>query len=279
MSSTYSMIRPSMMSGVLVANLRLFIRMCSLREFSDMDMKNSIDDEMRSSIEEIKYKQFDVNQQIFSMDNELEIRGFMPVARIGKTIPSNTLIYKEESHHQMLQQNDLLHANGVCPRNHWNLQWYIWNHCKFHINTIVQGWKSELCPLDVEFTQPLAKVGKITSQLQDNSTISNNNNENKHKETMPKSYPKFHHKRNEIAQHISFVVVMCIIFVGLFFDMWIEPSLMNDQRGRIWASLIKLFGFLVFVWAVAIMILVGVPFARMQSVVLVFFAIWMHLKS
>jgi hypothetical protein len=142
----------------------------------------------------------------------------------------------------------------------------------------ISHWKSEPCPLDVEFTQPLAKVGKITSQLQDNSTISNNN-QNKHKETMPKSYPKFHHKGNEIAQHVSFVVVMCIIFVGLFFDMWIEPSLMNDQRGRIWASLIKLFGFLVFVWAVAIMILVGVPFTRMQSVVLVFCAIWMHLKS
>jgi hypothetical protein len=72
---------------------------------------------------------------------------------------------------------------------------------------------------------------------------------------------------------------MCIIFVGLFFDMWIEPSLMNDQRGRIWASLIKLLGFMVFVWAVAIMILVGVPFGQMQSVVLVFCAIWMHLKS
>jgi hypothetical protein len=58
-----------------------------------MDMKNSIiDDEMRSSIEEMKYKQFDVNQQIFSMDNELEIRGFMPFAGIGKTIPSNTLV-------------------------------------------------------------------------------------------------------------------------------------------------------------------------------------------
>jgi hypothetical protein len=125
--------------------------------------------------------------------------------------------------------------------------------------------------LDVKFTQPLlAKEGKITSKLQDR---------HKHKETMPRSYPKFQLKRNEIAKHVSFVVVMCIVFVGILFDVLIEPSLMKDQRRRIWASLIRLFGFMAFVWAVIIMILDGVPFVRMQSLVLIFWAIWMYLKS
>jgi hypothetical protein len=115
--------------------------------------------------------------------------------------------------------------------------------------------------LDVKFTQPLlAKEGKITSKLQDR---------HKHKETMP---------RSQIAR-ISFVVVWCIVSVELLFNVWIEPSLMKDQRGRIWASLIRLFGFMAFVWGVIIMILDGVPFVRMQSLILIFWAIWMHLKS
>jgi hypothetical protein len=115
--------------------------------------------------------------------------------------------------------------------------------------------------LDVKFTQPLlAKEGKITSKLQDR---------HKHKETMP---------RSQIAK-LSFVVVWCIVSVELLFNVWIEPSLMKDQRGRIWASLIRLFGFMAFVWGVIIMILDGVPFVRMQSLILIFWAIWMHLKS
>jgi hypothetical protein len=128
-----------------------------------------------------------------------------------------------------------------------------------------------------KFKQQLAKEGKMTSKLQDRSARCNNL---KHKEATPRSsYPKIQLKPNEIAKYISFLVVLSIILVGLFFDTWIEPSLMKDQRGRIWASLIRLFGFMAFVWAVAIMILDGVPFVRLQSVVLIFWAIWMHLKS
>jgi hypothetical protein len=127
------------------------------------------------------------------------------------------------------------------------------------------------------YNQQLAKEGKMTSKLQDHSTRYNNL---KHKEATPRSsYPKIQLKPNEIAKYISFLVVLSIILVGLFFDTWIEPSLMKDQRGRIWASLIRLFGFMAFVWAVAIMILDGVPFVRLQSIVLIFWAIWMHLKS
>jgi hypothetical protein len=133
--------------------------------------------------------------------------------------------------------------------------------------------------LHVKFTQPLAKEEKMTSKLKDNSARCNNLNQQKHKENMQISYPKFQLKRNEIAKHVSFVVVMCIVFVGILFDVLIEPSLMKDQRRRIWASLIRLFGFMAFVWAVIIMILDGVPFVRMQSLVLIFWAIWMYLKS
>lgn len=133
---------------------------------------------------------------------------------------------------------------------------------------------------NVEFTQPLlARDGKMTSQLKDNSIRCNNLNKQNHKHTMPRSYPKLRFIRSEIAKIAPFLIVLCIIFVGLFFDAWIEPSLMKVQHGQIWASSLRLFGFMAFVWAVAIMILDGVPFIRMQSLVLIFWAISMHVKS
>lgn len=133
---------------------------------------------------------------------------------------------------------------------------------------------------DVEFTQPLlAMDGKMTSQLKDKSIRCNNLNKQKHKQTMPRSYPKLRFKRSEIAKIVPFLVILCIISVGLFFDTWIEPSLMTVQHGQIWASSLRLFGFMAFVWAVSIMILDGVPFVRMQSLLLIFWAISMHLKS
>jgi cation transport ATPase len=116
------------------------------------------------------------------------------------------------------------------------------------------------------------KYGKL---LKDNK----NTTKQKHKKSMQKSHPKFQLKRNEIAQHVSFVVVMSIIFFGPFFDMWVEPSLMKLQHGQAWASSLRFLGFMVFVLAVATMILVGVPFVGMQSFVLIFWAIWMNLKS
>jgi len=118
----------------------------------------------------------------------------------------------------------------------------------------------------------------MTSQMLDNSSTSCKNL-NKHKETIAKSYPIFQQKRKEIAQHVSFVVVLSIIFGCLFLDLGIKPPHMKVQSVSIWDSLLGLFGFMVFVWAVAIMILVGVPFIRVQSVVLVFWAILMNLKS
>ncbi|MCH87642.1 hypothetical protein A2U01_0008519 [Trifolium medium] len=118
-------------------------------------------------------------------------------------------------------------------------------------NKLLGLHNNEPC-VDVESTQPLANEGKITPKLKDNIIF---------------------------AQHVSFVVVMSIIFVGPFFDMWIEPSLMKFQHGQAWASALRLLGFMVFVLAVATMILVGVPFVGMQTFVLTFWAIWMHLKS
>ncbi|CAJ2629321.1 unnamed protein product [Trifolium pratense] len=117
----------------------------------------------------------------------------------------------------------------------------------------------------------LAKEGKIISQLKDTSTSSQN-------PTGAMCAMKLN-KPNEIAKHVSFVVVIAIICLGPFFDMWIEPSLMKLQNGQALASSIRLLGFMVFVWAVSIMILVGVPFVRMQSFALICWAIWMQIKS
>ncbi|RHN47179.1 hypothetical protein MtrunA17_Chr7g0250141 [Medicago truncatula] len=167
-----------------------------------------------------------------------------------------------------------------CPTT-YHLKFHICVNKEGQINSITWNKKMSLHNnepfLDFKFKQPLAKDGKITSQLQHNSTSSNY--PYKYKETMPRSYPKFKHKREEIAQYVSFVVVLTILFGSLFFDMWIEPLLMKVQRGPIWVSSLRFFGFMAFVWAVAIMILVGVPFVRVQRVVFIFWAILMHLKS
>ncbi|KAJ1381208.1 putative transmembrane protein [Sesbania bispinosa] len=117
-----------------------------------------------------------------------------------------------------------------------------------------------------------------TSQLQYNCTGCNLN---KHKETKQR-VPLFdvfnqHKPRKEIAHHVLFT----IMFLGLFFDTWSQSSLMHKERvnDSIWPSLLGLLGFMAFVWAVAIMILVGAPFTRMHCAMLISWAIFMLLNS
>ncbi|KAJ1443635.1 putative transmembrane protein [Sesbania bispinosa] len=140
--------------------------------------------------------------------------------------------------------------------------------------------------LDIDSMVPLLG-DKMTSQLQNNST---DFNLNKHKETKPR-VPLFdvfnQQKRKEIAQHVSSAVLFTIMFLGLLFDIWSQSSLMKKVQPlhtervpvSIWPSLLGLFGFMAFVWAVAIMILVGAPFTRMHRAMLILWAIFMLLKS
>ncbi|KAJ1443633.1 putative transmembrane protein [Sesbania bispinosa] len=137
--------------------------------------------------------------------------------------------------------------------------------------------------IDIDSMVPLLSWDdKMTSQLQYNSTGCNLN---KHKETKPRSVPVFQlkgvfnqHNLKEIALHH---VLFTIMFLGLLFDIWSQSSLMHKQRVSvsIWPSLLGLFGFMAFVWAVAIMILVGAPFTRMHRAMLISWAIFMLLNS
>ncbi|KAJ1376470.1 putative transmembrane protein [Sesbania bispinosa] len=187
-----------------------------------------------------------------------------------------------------------LHSAGVlrvfreCPLNHSTAA----NRSKFlslgnRVNTTRNKYSQysniSHVSLDIDSMVPLLSWDdKMTSQLQYNSTGCNLN---KHKETKPRSVPVFQlkgvfnqHKRKEIALHH---VLFTIMFLGLLFDIWSQSSLMHKQlvSVSIWPSLLGLFGFMAFVWAVAIMILVGAPFTRMHRAMLISWAIFMLLNS
>ncbi|MCH81049.1 hypothetical protein A2U01_0001827 [Trifolium medium] len=95
------------------------------------------------------------------------------------------------------------------------------------------------------------------------------------------------HAREEIVRCISSFVVSTIISLGIFYNIWTSsllsiikvPLLIKERDAYIWMSLPGLFSFMVFVCAVAVMILVGAAFTRMQKAMLIFWVIMMHIQS
>ncbi|CAL5192839.1 unnamed protein product [Lathyrus oleraceus] len=94
--------------------------------------------------------------------------------------------------------------------------------------------------------------------------------------------------RKEIVQYISSFVVSTTVFLGIFYNIWSRllssisvQSLQkeHDHRLSIWLSLLGLIGIMVFVCAVAAMILVGAVFTRTQKAMLIFWVVLMHLQS
>jgi len=102
------------------------------------------------------------------------------------------------------------------------------------------------------------------------------------------TYKYNQHRRKEIVRRFSSSVISTIVFLGIFYNIWNNqlpiinaPLLRKEHDGllSIWPSLLGLFGFMVFICAVAVMILVGAPFTGMQKAMLIFWAILMHLQS
>jgi len=102
------------------------------------------------------------------------------------------------------------------------------------------------------------------------------------------TYKHSQHIRKDIVQCLSSSVVSVVVSLGIFYNIWSSQlsifqvqSLHKEHSYRlsIWPSFLGLFGFMVFVCAVAVMNLVGAPFTSMQKAMLIFLAILMHLQS
>jgi hypothetical protein len=91
------------------------------------------------------------------------------------------------------------------------------------------------------------------------------------------TYKYNQHVRKETVRCISSFVVPTIVFLGIFYNIWNSqlpiiniPALNKEHNVSIWPSLLGLFGFMMFVCAVSVMILVGAAFTSMQKVMLIF---------
>ncbi|KAK7340424.1 hypothetical protein VNO77_21126 [Canavalia gladiata] len=126
---------------------------------------------------------------------------------------------------------------------------------------------------------------KVTSQLQENSLY-------KHEELKTRcllshfDHASNQHKRKKTAQLVSSFVIAIIAFLWIFFDICSQSpvfQLLPLCKGLgpffKWFPLLKLLGLVLFVWAVAITILVGARLSRMQSAMFIFWAILMFVKS
>ena len=136
-------------------------------------------------------------------------------------------------------------------------------------NNLSLGNEESCVAIGIDLMKGLKWDSIITSQQLDFSTDCNLN---KHKETMPKD-PMFQlddtfnqHKRKETAQCVSSFVIFTIVC------FWLLPvtcsQTLHKEHGSvsIGVTLLELFGFMVFVWAVATMILAGAKLTRMHTV-------------
>lgn len=90
-------------------------------------------------------------------------------------------------------------------------------------------------------------------------------------------------KRKQTVERVSSFVIATTEFHWIITDICSQLSTIHLQPEHsylfIWSSLLELLGFLVFVCAILAMILVGARFTRLQSIMLMFWAIWMLVRS
>ncbi|KAK2415510.1 hypothetical protein QL285_037984 [Trifolium repens] len=119
-------------------------------------------------------------------------------------------------------------------------------------------------------------IGNMSS-MQDNNELYWSNNIYEYNQ---------HIIRKEIVRRSSSFLVSTIVVLGIFYNICSSqlsiinfPTLHKERNVSIWLSLLGLVGFMVFVCAVAVMIIVRAPFTSMQKSMLIFWAILMHLQS
>ncbi|KAK7295249.1 hypothetical protein RJT34_18155 [Clitoria ternatea] len=140
--------------------------------------------------------------------------------------------------------------------------------------------------IDIELTQLVEWNDKRMLQRKYKSTCNNNNLYNQ-KDFKPREGHQLQfddtfnqHKRKKTAQHVSSFAMATIVFLWIVLDICSQLSMIPEHGPIvIWSHWLGLLGFMAFVWAVAIMILVGAQFSRMQCAMLVFWAILMIVRS
>ncbi|KAL2328226.1 hypothetical protein Fmac_021653 [Flemingia macrophylla] len=81
------------------------------------------------------------------------------------------------------------------------------------------------------------------------------------------------------VQCVSSFFIAAIPFLWIISDICSQLSIFQLEQRHILSSLLRLFGFTVFVCAVTTMVVVGAPFSRMQRTMLMFWAILMLVRS
>jgi hypothetical protein len=158
--------------------------------------------------------------------------------------------------------NDFQGASGECPPNHFTT-------------------------FPVKKDKQKSITGNIFTQIDNNELRWSNRDVPRDPEFQHGYTYKYNqHVRKEIVRSISSFIVSTIVFLGNFYNIWNSqlpiinvPALNKERHVSIWPSLLGLFGFMMFVCAVSVMILVGAAFTSMQKAMLIFWVIFMHLQS
>ncbi|CAJ1825134.1 unnamed protein product [Sphenostylis stenocarpa] len=124
---------------------------------------------------------------------------------------------------------------------------------------------------------------KMTSQLEEKSR---GGNLNARKDKGMQGEKEEEGKRKESVRRVSSSVIATLVLLWILFDICTRSPIAQHQplHGHSpvfinWSSLVELFGFIVFIWAIVATIVVGAPFSLMQSGMIMFWAIWMLVRS
>ena len=90
-------------------------------------------------------------------------------------------------------------------------------------------------------------------------------------------------KHMKTAQSVLSFLIATIALLWILTDLCSLLSIIKLQPEHgplpIWFSLLEPVGFMVFVWAVAAKIVIGAPFSRLLSAILLFWGIWLLVRS
>jgi len=128
----------------------------------------------------------------------------------------------------------------------------------------------------------------MLSQLDNNEVHCSIRNSSREAEFQHDSTYEYNHHIKEIVQCLSSFVLSTVVFLGISYNIWNSQLLIihvqrlhkeHSAHLSILPPFLTFFGFMVFVCAVAAMILLRAPFTCMQKAMLIFWALLLHLQS